>query len=208
MGSGLPEKPGDDSGERDDSGIGNETTNSALLLCKVSSAKTSQTIRWNLVESADGYEVYGAKYNGKYKRLRTVGKKTGKWKHTRLKRGSQYKYYVTAYKNVGGKRVILSKSLPAYSMTAGGKYGNPLKIRVKRSNVSVKPGKKVQLRVKVTGKQIRKAEKKVRYVSSEPSIAGVSKKGVITGKKDGTCTIYCIARNGLSKKIKVKVKMN
>ena len=129
-----------------------------------------------------------------------------KWTHKKLKKGRQYKYYVTAYKNINGKRVILSRSLPVYSMTKGGKYGNPLKIRVKRPLVSVKKGKKVRLRVKVTGRKMKKAGKKIRYVSLDPSVAKVSKKGVITGRKRGTCTIYCIARNGLSKKVKVKVK--
>ena len=178
---------------------------SKLLLCKVSSGKNSQTIRWNSVKSADGYEIYGAKYNGKYKRLQTLRKKAGKWRHKRLKKGRQYKYYVTAYKNIGGKRAILSKSLPVYSRTKGGKYGNPLKVWVKRSLVSVKSGKKIRLRVKVKGKKIKKAEKKVRYVSSNSFVAKVSKKGVITGKKCGNCTVYCIAQNGLSKKVKVKV---
>ena len=191
----------------DKPGIGNieKNKNSKLLLCKVSSAKTSNTIRWNRVKSADGYEIYGAKSNGKYKRLRTVRKKSVKWTHKKLKKGKQYKYYVKAYKKVGKKRVALTKSLSVYSTTKGGKYGNPSKIGIKKTRVNVKPGKKVQLRVKVTGKKINKARKKVRYASSNPSIATVSKKGVITGKKRGTCTIYCIAQNGLYKKVTVNV---
>lgn len=190
----------------DDPETGNIKTSPKLLLCKVSSAKNSQTICWNTVKSADGYEIYGAKYNGKYKRLQTVSKKSVKWKHKRLKKGRQYKYYVTAYKNIGGKHVILSRSLPVYSMTKGGKYGNPLKIRVKKSLVRVKAGKKVRLRVKLTGKKMGKTGKKVRYVSLNPSVAKVSKKGIVTGRKCGTCTVYCIAQNGLSKKVKIKVK--
>ncbi|MCI8326228.1 MAG: hypothetical protein HFI37_00460, partial [Lachnospiraceae bacterium] len=164
-----PEKPGTETSKKD--------TTPKLLLCKVSSAKTSHTIRWNSVKSADGYEIYGAKSNGKYKRLRTVGKKSTKWTHKKLKKGKQYKYYVRAYKKVGKKRVILAKSLSVYSTTNGGKYGNPSKITVKKTRVSVKSGKKVQLRVKVTGKKINKTGKKVRYVSSNPSVAKVSTKG-------------------------------
>lgn len=171
----------------------------------MSSAKTSNTLQWNLVKSADGYEIYGAASNGKYKLLRTTGKKTVKWTHKKLKNGKQYKYYVIAYKTIDGKRVILSKSLPVYSMTKGGKYGNPSKIGIKKTNVSVKSGKKISLRVKVTGKKLSKTGKTVRYVSSNPSVATVSKKGVIIGKKHGSCTIYCIARNGLYKKVKVTV---
>ena len=46
----------------------------------------------------------------------------------------------------------------------------------------------------------------MRYVSSNPSVAKVSSKGIITGKKRGSCTVYCIARNGVYKKIKVTTK--
>ncbi len=201
-----PEKPSGTNTEQPATGTSIKDTNSKLLLCRVYSAKTSHTIRWNPVKSADGYEIYGAKSNGKYKRLRTVNKKSNNWTHKKLKKGTQYKYYVKAYKKVDGKRVILAKSLPVYSTTKGGKYGNPLKIELKKTRVSVKSGKKVRIRVKVTGKKISKAGKKVRYVSSNPSVAKVSKKGVITGKKRGSCTIYCIAQNGLYKKVKVKVK--
>ena len=177
-----------------------------LLLCRVSSAKKSQTIRWNPLKSADGYEIYGATDKGTFKRLRTVSKKSSRWKHKKLIKGRQYKYYVTAYKNINGKRVILSRSLPVYSMTKGGKYGNPLKIRVKRPLVKVKQGKKVRLLVKVTGRKMKKTGKKIRYVSLDSSVASVSKEGVITGRKRGSCTVYCIARNGFSKKVKVKVE--
>ena len=198
--------PDNGSDKKDDSVTGDIKTVPKLLLCRVASAKTSQTIRWNPVKSADGYEIYGAKDQGTYKRLRTVSKKSSRWKHKKLKKGRQYKYYVTAYENINGKRVILSRSLPVYSMTKGGKYGNPLKIRAKRPLVSVKQGKKVRLRVKVTGRKMKKAGKKIRYVSLDPSVAKVSKKGIVTGKKRGTCTVYGIAWNGLSKKVKVKVK--
>lgn len=178
---------------------------SALLLCRVSSSKTSHTLRWNPVKSADGYEIYGAASNGKYKRLRTVSKKSVKWKHTKLKKGKQYKYYVKAYKKINGKPVTIAKSLSIYSTTKGGKSGNPSKVEVKKTRIGVKTGKKVRLYVKVTGKKISKTGKKLRYVSSNPSIAKVSKAGVVTGKKRGSCTVYCIAQNGLYKKVKVKV---
>lgn len=177
-----------------------------LLLSKVSSAKTSHTIRWNSVNSADGYEIYGAKSNGKFTRLQTVGKNSVKWTHKKLKKGKKYKYYVQAYKESGGKRTVIAKSLPAYSTTKGGKYGNPSKIKIKKTRVSVKSGKKVKLSAKVTGKKLNKTAKKMRYISSDPSVALVSNKGTITGKKRGSCTVYCIAQNGLYKKVKVTTK--
>ena len=177
-----------------------------LFFAKVSSSKALQVIRWDSVKSADGYYIYGAKSNAKYKRLRMVNKKARRWKRTKLKRGTQYKYYVAAYKRIGGKRVIICKSLPVYSTTRGGKYGDPVKIKVKRRLVSVKCKKRARLGVRVTGRKLKKAERKVRYIASDPSIAKVSKKGTVTGVRSGTCYIYCVARNGLYKKVKIRVK--
>lgn len=200
------DKPSGGASTGGSSGAYVNNTKPSLLLCRVSSAKTSQTIRWNAVDSADGYEIYGAKNNGKFKCLGTVSGDFKNWKHNKLKKGTQYKYYVTAYKSIGGQRVVLSKSLPVYGITKGGKYGNPSKISEKRSRINIKRGKKIKLRIKVKGKKMKKSGKKVRYVSANPSVAKVSKKGVISGKKRGTCTVYCITQNGLTKKIKVKVK--
>lgn len=194
------------SDEDEDSISSGGALKSELLIAKVSTTKTSQIIRWNSVKSADGYYIYGAKANGRYKCLRTVSKKVLRWKRTGLKKGTPYRYYVEAYKLIDGKRVSLSKSLPAYSTTKGGKYGNPVKLQTKRSLVSVKSGKKTKLKVKAAGKKMNKASKKVRYLSANPSIAKVSKKGIVTGGRRGTCYIYCVAWNGLSKKIKVRVK--
>lgn len=190
----------------DDSILEEGALKSEPLIAKVSASNKSQIIRWNSVKSADGYFIYGAKANGKYKCLRTVSKKVLRWKRTGLKKGTSYRYYVEAYKLIDGKRVSLSKSLPAYSTTKGGKYGNPVKLQTKRSLVSVKSGKKMKLKVKAAGKKMNKASKKVRYISANPSIAKVSKKGTVTGGRRGTCYIYCVAWNGLSKKIKVRVK--
>ena len=189
-----------------DTGASTVTITPKLLLCKVTAAKTSQTIRWNAVSSADGYDIYGAKSNGKYERIQTVSKKSVKWTHKKLKKGKSYKYYVQAYKEIGGKRVVIGKSLDVYSTTKGGKYGNASKVSAKKTRVSVKSGKKVGLSVKATGKKLNKTAKKIRYVSSNPAVAKVSSKGVITGKKRGSCTVYCIAGNGVYKKVKVTIK--
>lgn len=203
---GMPDKDDLVPDGDDDSILEEGALKSELLIAKVSASNKSQIIRWNSVKSADGYFIYGAKANGKYKCLRTVSKKVLRWKRTGLKKGTPYRYYVKAYKLIDGKRVSLSKSLPAYSTTKGGKYGNPVKLRTKRSLVSVKSGKKIKLNVKAAGKKMNKASKKVRYLSTNPSIAKVSKKGIVTGGRRGTCYIYCVAWNGLSKKIKVRVK--
>lgn len=80
-GSDLTQKPDNESDKEDAPVTGDVKTGPKLLLCRVTSAKNSQTIRWNPVKSAEGYEIYGAKDQGMYKRLRTVSKKSSRWKH-------------------------------------------------------------------------------------------------------------------------------
>lgn len=62
--------------------------------------------------------------------------------------------------------------------------------------------KKVQLKVKYNGKNI---TKKARYTTSNKKVASVSKKGVLTKKGSGNCTIT-IKYNGKVKKLKVQTK--
>lgn len=209
----LPEEEDDedsdqdsDSDKEDDSDAAGIVKKSGPLLARVSSAGTSQVIRWNSISSADGYYIYGAKGNGKVKLLRTVGKKVLRWKRKGLKKGTQYKYYIAAYRNMQGKRTKIVKSLTVSSVTKGGKYGNPVKVQMKKSSVSLRLRKKTRLNAKVTGKRIKKAGKKLRYISAGPSTASVSKKGVVTGIRPGTCYVYCIAENGIYKKVRIKVK--
>ena len=49
-------------------------------------------------------------------------------------------------------------------------------------------------------------DKKLKYVSSNKSVATVNSKGKITAKKKGKCVIYVYAKNGVSTKINVTVK--
>ncbi len=194
-------------GEKNSGVFGEQDMKTGLILAWVSSARTtSQTIRWKSVSGADGYSIYGAKSKDKYKLLKTVGKSTRKWKQKKLKKGTEYKYHVEAYKIIEGKQVVIADSLPIYSRTDGGKYGNPVKLKVKKSSVRVKSGKKFKLKVKMTGIRLNQSGRKISYLSADPSIAKVTKKGAVTGVRTGTTDIYCIARNGLFKKIRVKVR--
>lgn len=113
---------------------------------------------------------------------------------------------MAAYKIAGEKRVIISNSLTVYSRTNGGKYGNPAKLKIKKPSVSVKSGKKTKLKVTVAGKKLNRSGKKISYISADTSVAKVSKTGAVTGVKPGTTYIYCVARNGVFKKVRVKVK--
>lgn len=179
-----------------------------VLAMKVSSAKASAKLTWNSIKGADGYKIYGAKCGQSYKLVKTVKGSTLSFKKTGLKKTTYYKYYVVAYKKVNGKNVTIAKSPTTHFVTTGGKYGNAKKITVNKSSVSIKKNKTSQLKVKVTNtkKQVKNHVSAVRYLSSNTSVATVSKNGLIKGKAKGTCYVYCYANNGLYKRVKVTVK--
>ena len=51
-----------------------------------------------------------------------------------------------------------------------------------------------------------KKHRAIAYDTTNPSVATVTKKGVVQAKKPGTCTVYAYAQNGVCKAVKVTVK--
>lgn len=80
-----------------------------------SKKKSTNTITWKKVSEADGYYVYYAtKYDGTYKKLKTLkGQKTLTYTQKKLKNGTAYYYKVYAYKNINGVP-LLSNEPEAY----------------------------------------------------------------------------------------------
>lgn len=76
-------------------------------------------------------------------------------------------------------------------------------LSVNQTKVALKKGK--TFAIKVTRNPIN-ATDKISYKSSNSKIATVSSKGVITGKKKGTCTITVKTESGKSKKISITIK--
>ncbi|WP_373215738.1 Ig-like domain-containing protein [Ruminococcus sp. 5_1_39BFAA] len=178
------------------------------LILKVTTGKTNAALTWNKLKGIDGYKIYGAKCANSYKLLKTVNSSTTSWKQTKLKKATFYKYYVVAYKTENGKDIAVAKSARMHAVTTGGKYGNAKKITVNKSSVSLKKGRTSQLKVTVTNtaSKVKYHVSAVRYLSTNPSVATVSKNGKIKGVGKGTCNVYCYAQNGLYKKVKVVVK--
>ncbi len=176
-----------------------------FLPARITAAKTSLTIRWTSVSHADGYMITYAKNNGKVSQIKTVQKNVRKWKHTGLKKGTYYKYRIAAYRMIDGKPVIIARSPFLYAVTAGGKYQNPTKIKITKSPLKLKRGKTGKIKATVISRKTKKYAARVRYTSSDPAIATVTKKGKITAIKKGTCYIYCYAQNGIYKKRKIIV---
>ena len=174
--------------------------------------KNSITLKWNKVKGASGYQIYAAKCgkNKKYKLVKTIKKaSTTSFTYKKLKKGTGYKLIVKAYKNVDGKEYTVAASKTVHEVTEGGKNTNPKSVKVNKRTVKIKNGKKFKIKSKIvkasSGKKLAN-HRRLSYESTNKEIATVSKKGVIKGKKAGTCYIYVYAENGIFKKIKVTVK--
>ena len=168
--------------------------------------KNSIQITWNKVSGVSKYVVYGAKCGSSYKKIKTLRKV--KFTQKKLQKGTYYKYLVMA---IDSDNKVVSTSKTLHIATLGSKKkANPTGITTaaKNDQVSIKVKKKFKLKAVATKAKNTtvKNHRKVKYESSMPTIATVTKKGVIKGKKAGTCYVYAYAQNGLYKKVKVTVK--
>ena len=168
------------------------------------SKKKAISLTWKKIQVAKTYVIYGAKCGTSYKKIATVHSKT--FTNKKLKKGTYYKYMVVAL-NEKGKVVAISKLI--HVATTGGKVGNCKKLKVNKSKVKLKQGRKFKLKVKqiAESKKVKlKKHRKTAFESDNQDVAVVSKKGVITAKKKGKCSIYVYAQNGVYKRVKVTVK--
>ena len=168
------------------------------------SKKKAISLTWKNIQVAKTYVIYGAKCGTSYKKIATVHSKT--FTDKKLRKGTYYKYMVVAL-NEKGEVVAISKLI--HVATKGGKVGNCKKLKVNKSKVNLKQGKKFKLKVKqiAESKKVKlKKHRKVAFESDNQDVAVVSKKGIITAKKKGTCSVYVYAQNGVYKQVKVTVK--
>ena len=137
------------------------------------------------------------------------------WADTNLKTNKIYKYKIASYQIVNEKQQVsgLSNWVSAKTYKRNSKKINARAPKVSKKEVylGLCSEKKVTAYVKPSkyGKNKKKTpiSNKVRWSSSNPAVATVNKKGVITaGEKAGTCTIYAKSHNGTRTKIKVIVK--
>lgn len=196
-------------------------TKAKVCIAKMeASGDRNMTISWTKVGGAAGYDIFLSKcnrYGKEYsrKKVKTIkGNKTFKWTKKGLKKRTPYKCYVKAFVKKDGKKKYISKSPGIHAFTSGGDAicTNPKSVKVKKASVKLAKGKKFKIKASV--EKLDKSKKlintshtpKLRYKSSNKKVATVSKSGKITAKGSGTCKVYAIATNGVSKKIKVTVK--
>ncbi len=171
--------------------------------------KTSQKLTYAKVTGADGYLIYGAQYGKKLKKLADVDGKVRNYTVKKLKKGTYYTYQVKAYKLVDGKKVTIAESSLIYSVTTSKTYGNPTKLVIKKSSITLAVGetKKVTCQVVLPENKKRKEfASSTCFETTNQEIAAITNRGIITAKAKGTCYVYVYAQNGIYKKIKITVE--
>jgi len=190
------------------------SSGNGVMLAKVLPyGNTAMKISWANYSGATKYVLYKSRCNTKEKKytpkkFKTVKSGVNAVTVKNLMPNTGYKFKVVAYSG----NTKLKSSVLIHNYTA--KYRNDESsikgIKVNKSKLNLHVGKTATLKSKLSLYQGSKAigEKhavKLRYKSSNKSIASVSKKGVITAKSPGTCSVYSIAVNGSWAKTKVTV---
>ena len=125
-----------------------------------------------------------------------------------------YKAVVKAYIIQGGVKTYVKTGPTIYAYTSGGtkKLTNPECVIIKKTKVVLKTGHTHKIKANVT--KLKKHRKligkgcaaKLRFISSDTSVAEVSRSGKITAKRKGSCMVYVYAVNGVRNAVAVTVK--
>lgn len=195
------------------------TVKPVLVAKGIAKGSKSVNLSWNKVKDADRYVIYFAKCNIKgkeytCKKIKTVNAKTLKWTKNKLKKNTEYKFYVVAQKKSGGNYKTIAKSNIGHFITGNvhGKYTNPKSLKLSKTALTLKKGKTAVIKSSIS--KVKKNKKlllaghaaKLRYISNKPAVATVNAKGKVTAKKKGTAVIYVQTINGIWKTCKITVK--
>lgn len=190
-----------------------------LIATMKASGKTDMNLSWNQYAGADGYDIFLAKCNTKkhkytYENVASVDSGTTTWTKSGLDGRTAYKAYVQAYVLRDGAKTYVAKSPVVHAYTGGytKRFTNPKSLKLRSSKLTVKKGKtrkiKAYVRKLKKGKKLMSAghARKLRYLSTDTSVAKVSKYGKIKGVSKGTCKVYVYTVNGIWKTVSVTVK--
>lgn len=178
---------------------------------------TAVRLQWEMVLGGDGYIIY--KYDSsskKYVKIHTVTRKTeSEWIDSGLKTNQIYQYKIASYKKKDGKKQIsnLSGWVSAKTYKRNNKKINAKAPKLSKQKVYLGLCSSKQITAKIapskygTNDNKKVFSEKIRWYSSNSSIATVDKKGKITaGKKKGKCKVYAVSHNGARTKVDVIVK--
>ena len=197
-----------------------DTAGSKIMPLKAKSIKQTKKsikVQYSKPSGAVKYVIYGNKCGKKnrMKRLKTTTKAKLSFKKIagkKVKKGTSYKFIVVALDKDNN---VVSTSKVVHAVTKGTKKGNPVKLTVKSPKSLKKTltvGKSFTINSKVGKKKgtkiylhVAKSYKGLRYESSNPAVAKVSKSGKVTAVSAGTAKIIVYAQNGASRTVKVTV---
>ena len=179
-------------------------------------SSTSLRLSWNPVKDIDGYTIY--QYDKKrhtYKPIKNISATKTSWLHKKRKRNNVYRYRIAAYKKYGEKKITGSKSIwvssKVYQRNKKKINARAPKVNKKKCYLGLCSGYQLtaeSIPAKFgTNEAKRVFSPKIRWFSSDKSIATVSANGYIqAGKTVGRCTVYAVAHNGIRTGITVEVK--
>ncbi|MCR5701377.1 MAG: Ig-like domain-containing protein [Lachnospiraceae bacterium] len=190
-----------------------KANNSAKLdiSAKVVASGDSWKVSWNSVTDAAGYDVYVTTSSKTVDSVSASSSVTGQGNVAYIKtvngqsidKTKTYYFRVKAYRIVNKTKEYIGNSrILSACGKKNKKYTNVKKVKAGKSKYTVSVGKTIKLKTKVTKEKYKKKlvkntnGKQFIYVSSNPSVATVSKTGKVKGISKGNCTVYIIAANG------------
>ncbi len=205
-----PEDPKPEEPQKPDKPQETQKPKVEVLPAKASVTDNGQvTLTWDKVDGAEGYRIYRKVKGSKdgYKRVATT--KNLQLVQKQLDNKKTYQYYIVAYKTIDGKKARIGKTLTLYAVMNNAKYTEAKKIKLNKKSYSLEVGAKAKIKAvllkRENEKKMKAESEKLRFYSTDNTVAEVNANGTITAKGAGTCYIYVVAGNGISQKIKVTV---
>ena len=205
-----PEEPKPEEPQKPDKPQETQKPKVEVLPAKASVTDNGQvTLTWDKVDGAEGYRIYRKVKGSKdgYQRVATT--RNLQLVQKQLDNKKTYQYYIVAYKTIDGKKARIGKTLTLYAVMNNVKYTEVKKIKLNKKSYSLEVGAKAKIKAvllkRENKKKIKAESEKLRFCSTDNTVAGVNASGTITAKGAGTCYIYVVAGNGISQKIKVTV---
>lgn len=205
-----PEEPKPEEPQKPDKPQETQKPKVEVLPAKASVTDNGQvTLTWDKVDGAEGYRIYRKVKGSKdgYKRVATT--KNLQLVQKQLDNKKTYQYYIVAYKTIDGKKARIGKTLTLYAVMNNAKYTEAKKIKLNKKSYSLEVGAKAKIKAvllkRENEKKMTAESEKLRFYSTDNTVAEVNANGTITAKGAGTCYIYVVAGNGIPQKIKVTV---